>query len=88
MSGFIDPHDAAVKQAALSEFKDTWQEYSSPSAAAKAIAGMHGVGRTTLVEWAHDAGVWPVASIAELRRLQAENVRLRALVEKTNEVPR
>jgi hypothetical protein len=85
MSGFIDPHDAAVKQAALSEFKDTWQEYSSPSAAARAIAGMHGVGRTTLVEWAHDAGVWPVASIAELRRLQAENKRLRSLLQISEE---
>jgi|GEM_PF-1742906 hypothetical protein len=85
MSGFIDPHDAAVKQAALSEFKDTWQEYSSPSAAAKAIAGMHGVGRTTLVEWAHDAGVWPVASMAELRRLQAENKRLRSLLQISEE---
>ena len=85
MSGFIDPHDAAVKQAARSEFKDTWQEYSSPSAAAKAIAGMHGVGRTTLVEWAHDAGVWPVASMAELRRLQAENKRLRSLLQISEE---
>lgn len=85
MSGFIDPHDAAVKQAALSEFKDSWQEYSSPSAAAKAIAGMHGVGRTTLVEWAHDAGVWPVASMAELRRLQAENKRLRSLLQISEE---
>jgi hypothetical protein len=85
MSGFIDPHDAAVKQAALSEFKDTWQEYSSPSAAAKAIAGMHGVGRTTLVEWAHDVGVWPVASMAELRRLQAENKRLRSLLQISEE---
>lgn len=85
MSGFIDPHDAAVKQAALSEFKDTWQEYSSPSAAARAIAGMHGVGRTTLVEWAHDAGVWPVASMAELRRLQAENKRLRSLLQISEE---
>lgn len=85
MSGFIDPHDVAVKQAALSEFKDTWQEYSSPSAAAKAIAGMHGVGRTTLVEWAHDAGVWPVASMAELRRLQAENKRLRSLLQISEE---
>lgn len=85
MSGFIDPHDAAVKQAALSEFKDTWQEYSSPSAAARAIAGMHGVGRTTLVEWAHDAGVWPVASMAELRRLQAENKRLRSVLQISEE---
>lgn len=85
MRGFIDPHDAAVKQAALSEFKDTWQEYSSPSAAAKAIAGMHGVGRTTLVEWAHDTGVWPVASMAELRRLQAENKRLRSLLQISEE---
>ena len=85
MSGFIDPHDAAVKQAALSEFKDTWQEYSSPSAAARAIAGMHGVGRTTLVEWAHDAGVWPVASMTELRRLQAENKRLRSLLQISEE---
>ena len=46
---------------------------------------MHGVGRTTLVEWAHDAGVWPVASMAELRRLQAENKRLRSLLQISEE---
>ena len=38
MSGFVSPFDDSVRRQAIAEFQETWQEYSSASAAAKAIA--------------------------------------------------
>lgn len=51
MSGFVSPFDDSVRRQAITEFQETWQEYSSASAAAKAIAKDWGMGRTTLTEW-------------------------------------
>lgn len=80
-SGFINPHDRAVRDGALKEFEASWRQYSSPTAAVKAIAMTWGIGRTTLTEWVHDAGKWPQATIAQIRRLEMENLALRRQIE-------
>lgn len=79
-NGFINPHSAEIRQGAIDEFSSTWHDYTSPSAAIKAIAEKWDVGRTTLTEWVQDEGVWPRPTMSQLRHLQAENRRLKALL--------
>jgi hypothetical protein len=75
--GFIQEHDQEIRDNAIAEFVDTWQEYSSASAAAREIAAAHKVGRTTLTGWLEQEDKWPSATVHQLRRLQRENARLR-----------
>lgn len=77
MSGFASPIDDSIRQNAIEEFQHTWQEYSSASAAAKAIAVTWGIGRTTLTEWLQDENLWPSATIKQVQRLQREVQRLK-----------
>ena len=75
--GFIQEHDQEIRDNAITAFVDTWQDYSSASAAAREIAAAHGVGRTTLTGWLEQEDKWPSATVHQLRRLQRENARLR-----------
>jgi len=59
MSGFVSPFDESTKRQAMAEFEETWKEYSSASAAAKAIAKDWGMGRTTLTEWLQEENLCP-----------------------------
>ncbi|NDK91254.1 hypothetical protein GYA93_16940 [Gordonia desulfuricans] len=81
----IDPE---VKARALRMLAEHGGEYSSTTAAAAAIAKKLGVGRETVRRWAVqaevDAGRRPGASsaeLAELKRVKAENKRLREDIE-------
>lgn len=67
-----------LRDRALEEFTATWKDYPSPTAAAVDIARELGVGKTTLVDWARDAGVWPTTRASRVLELQAEIRRLRA----------
>ena len=67
-----------VRERALERFAATWEDYGSPTAAAVDIARELGVGKTTLVDWARDAGVWPTTRASRVLELQAEIRRLRA----------
>lgn len=66
----------------MAQFEDEWHLYSSPSAAARAIAGEWGIGRTTLAEWLQDEGRWPRPTLNEVRQnrvliKQVESLRAR-----------
>jgi transposase len=76
--------DPAVKDRALRLFADHAGDYSSATAAADAVGPVVGVSRTTLLRWVAqaqvDAGARPGVTSdedTELRRLKAENKRLR-----------
>ena len=66
-----------IREGAMVEFVDTWQDYSSPSAAAAVVEEKWGVGRTTLSEWLRHEGLWPYTRVAANLRLAAENVELK-----------
>ncbi|GAA4642839.1 transposase [Gordonia humi] len=77
----IDPE---VKARALRLYAEHGQEYPNPTAAATAIARRVGVGKETVRRWINqadiDAGARPGTTSeesAELKRLKAENKRLR-----------
>lgn len=70
-------HPDSVREGALAQFIETWQEYPSPSAAAAAIAREWDIGRTTLSQWLRDEGRWPHTRVAANLRLAAENEALR-----------
>lgn len=76
MTGFASPFDESVRRKAIEEFQETWQEYSSASAAAKAIAKVWGMGRTTLTEWLQEENLWPSATVKQVQELQREIKRL------------
>ncbi|TVS26982.1 hypothetical protein EKI59_09770 [Corynebacterium sanguinis] len=83
--GFIRPHAEEVREGAMGDFEENWHRFSSPSAAAREIAAVWGVGRTTLTEWLQSEGRWPRATLAEVRRsrmLADENRRLRAMLDR------
>jgi transposase len=76
--------DAAVKERALRMFADHRQDYPSDAALAQAVATKVGVGRETARRWLVqadiNAGARPGVSSdenVELKRLKAENKRLR-----------
>jgi transposase len=76
--------DAAVKERALRMFADHRQDYPSDTALAEAVATRLGIGRETARRWLVqtdvNAGVRPGSSTdeqAELKKLKAENKRLR-----------
>lgn len=77
MSGFVSPFDETTKRQAMAEFEETWQEYSSASAAAKAIAKDWGMGRTTLTEWLQEENLWPSPTVKQVQHLQREITRLK-----------
>ena len=81
MPSRIDP---ALKERALRMIADHRQEYSSDTALAYAVADNVGVGRETVRRWLVqadiNAGARPGATSdeqAEIKRLKAENKRLR-----------
>ena len=76
MSG-VGEHPMGVRERALERFAATWEDYGSPTAAAVDIARELGVGKTTLVDWARDAGVWPTTRASRVLALQAEIRKLR-----------
>ena len=76
--------DAAVKERALRMFADHRQDYPSDTALAEAVATRLGIGRETARRWLVqtdvNAGVRAGSSTdeqAELKKLKAENKRLR-----------
>lgn len=69
--------EASVKEDAMDEFEGTWVDYTSPTAAAIAVAKKWGVGKTTLVDWLRDADRWPTQRTAAYQR---EILRLRKQV--------
>ena len=77
MSGFVSPFDESTKRQAMAEFEETWKEYSSASAAAKAIAKDWGMGRTTLTEWLQEENLWPSPTVKQIQHLQREINRLK-----------
>ncbi|MCQ4626176.1 hypothetical protein KBX18_11580 [Corynebacterium sp. CCUG 69979] len=70
-------HPTSVREGSMAQFVETWQEYSSPSAAAAAVAKSWGIGRTTLSQWLRDEGKWPHTRVSANLRLAAENRALR-----------
>ena len=81
MPGKIDP---AVKERALRMIADHRQDYPSDTALAEAVATKLGVGRETVRRWLVqgdvNAGQRPGTTsdaAAEIKRLKAENKRLR-----------
>lgn len=78
-------HPGHVRQGAMEQFCRSWQEYSSPSAAAAAVAGQWGVGRTTLSEWLRAEGQWPHTRVSANLRLAAENEHLRREITRLQE---
>lgn len=81
MSGYSDmrrhAHPDEVRHGAMVEFVERWQDFTSPSAAAAAIAKEWGIGRTTLAEWLRAEGQWPHTRVSANLRLAAENEKLR-----------
>ena len=80
--------DAAVKERALRMFADHRQEYPSDTALAEAVARKLGIGRETARRWLVqadvNAGTRPGTTTdepVELKRLRAENRRLREDIE-------
>lgn len=76
--------DAAVKERALRMFADHRQDYPSDTALAEAVATRLGIGRETARRWLVqtdvNAGLRAGSSTdeqAELKKLKAENKRLR-----------
>jgi len=78
-------HPDNVRAGAMHQFIKTWTEYSSPSAAAAAVAREWGIGRTTLSEWLRAEGQWPHTRVSANLRLAAENERLRAQLKRLTE---
>ncbi|MBI9001610.1 hypothetical protein M0E87_00115 [Corynebacterium sp. CCM 9185] len=77
MSGgkIIDPR---VKNRAVTEFVDTWQDYRSVTVACGEIAASHGMSRATLFAELRERGQWPAARVGDLA---LENKRLRKQVQ-------
>lgn len=80
--------DAALKERALWMFADHRQDYASDTAMAEAVAKKLGIGRETVRRWLVqadiNAGARPGVTSdeqAEIKRLKAENRRLREDIE-------
>ena len=80
--------DAAVKERALRMFADHRRDYASDTALAAAVAKQVGVGKESVRRWVVQAQVdggqrqgVTTEELAEIRRLKAENKRLREDVE-------
>lgn len=70
-------HPAALRERAVAEFAESWESFPSPTAAAVAIARRLSVGKTTLVDWAREDGVWPTTRATRVLALEAEIRMLR-----------
>ena len=72
--------DASRKEQAMDEFEETWADYTSPTAAAIAVARTRGIGKTTLVDWLRAEDRWPTQRTAayerEIARLRKRIVEL------------
>ena len=80
--------DPALKERALRMFADHRQDYPSDTALAEAVAKKDGVGRETARRWLVQADVNAGAragtttdELAELKKLKAENKRLKEHLE-------
>ncbi|MBZ8176212.1 transposase [Corynebacterium sp. 3HC-13] len=71
-----------IKQGAITDFLESWKEFTSPSAAAEAVAQRWNISQATLILWLKKAQKWPAVSFDRLLDLEAENRQLREQVRK------